>query len=101
MQLGFFPSNSNLLCIKKESFNIYINATANSVIDKAITLTNDEIITKENVIVVPYGSSSGGVQCVVLQAYKSASNVLNVKLWNPSANAIASSVRQGYMAYFF
>ena len=76
------------------TFNIYT---------EIITITKEELIALESsyIITVPFGSSTGNIQAIPIQSYKSDTNKLTVTFCNPYSTALLNTQRQGYMSFFF
>ena len=86
--------------IYRKLVNVYADISANNVYIHTITLTEEEQQYGDYVIAVPYGTSQGNGMAIPVLCYKNV-DVVKLTLYNPSNVAISSSLRQGYMLWFF
>lgn len=86
--------------IHRKTINVYADVAANNVYNHTVTLTEEEQEYGNYVIAVPYGTNQGKGMAIPVLCYKNA-DAISITLYNPSSTAIASSVRQGYMLWFF
>ena len=85
------------------TFNIYANIKSDSIYTETITIEKEELIamTTGYIITIPFGSSTGGIQALPIQSYKSTTNKLTITWCNPYSVDLVNTQRQGYMSFFF